>query len=123
MFHWKDHRIVGHLVLCFLAYLCEALMTKALRDKNLMLSSLAIDDDSIDPRPLTVVEAMRELSEVRAIPVNLHATTLWVRTDISGNAHKLLSAIGMKAPPKLLKIHNTPKPAGTNPDPSPIPLI
>jgi transposase len=34
IFHWKDERIIGHLTLCFLAYYCEALMTKALREKN-----------------------------------------------------------------------------------------
>ena len=104
IFHWKDERIVGHLVLCFLAYLCEALMTKALREKGLVLDSPAIDDNIIEPRALTVVEAMRELHEVRAIPVRVRSTTMWVRTDISGNAQKLFSAIGLKPPPKLLCI-------------------
>jgi transposase len=106
VFHWKDERIVGHLVLCFLAYLCEALMTKALRDKALVLDSPAIDDNIIDSRPLTVVEAMRELHEVRAIPVRISSTTMWVRTDISGNAKKLFSAIGLRPPPKLLCVEN-----------------
>lgn len=102
VFHWKDHRIVGHLVLCFLAYLCEALMTKALRDKGLVLNSPAADRDIIKPRQLTVVEAMRELHEVRAVPVRVRSTTMWTRTDISGNAHKLFAAIGLKEPPRLL---------------------
>ena len=102
VFHWKDERIVGHLVLCFLAYLCEALMTKALREKGFVLESPAIDDKTIEPRALTVVEAMRELHEVRAIPVTVRSTTMWVRTDIAGNAHKLFAAIGLKEPPKLL---------------------
>jgi transposase len=102
VFHWRDERIVGHLVLCFFAYLCEALMTKALRDKGLVLDSPAIDDETIQPRPLTVVEAMRELHEVRAIPVRIRSTTLWTRTDISGNAHKLFAALGLKEPPRLL---------------------
>jgi transposase len=102
VFHWKDERIVGHLVLCFLAYLCEALMTKALREKGFVLESPAIDDKTIEPRALTVVEAMRELHEVRAIPVTIRSTTMWVRTDIAGNAHKLFAAIGLKEPPKLL---------------------
>jgi transposase len=106
MFHWKDERIVGHLVLCFLAYLCEALLTKALREKGLMLESPAIDNDTIEPRPLTVVEAMRELHEVRAIPVRIRSTTMWTRTDISGNAHKLFASIGLKEPPRLLCTEN-----------------
>jgi transposase len=107
IFHWKDERIVGHLVLCFLAYLCEALMTQALRTKGLMLDSPAIEDQGIDPRALTVVEAMRELQEVRAIPVKVRTTTIWVRTDISGNAQKLFAAIGLKPPPKILCTEKT----------------
>ncbi len=79
-------------------------MTKALRDKKLMLESPAIDKKIIDPRPLTVLEAMQELQDVRAIPVKVRSTTMWVRTDINGNANKLFSAIGLKPPPKLLRI-------------------
>ena len=104
VFHWTDHNIVGHLTMCFLAYLCEALMTKALREKDLILESRAIKEAIIDPRPLTVVEAMRELQEVRAIPVKIKSTTIWVRTDINGNAQKLFSAIGLRAPPKVLRL-------------------
>ena len=117
VFHWSDHNIIGHLTMCFLAYLCEALMTKALREKKLMLESPAIKKEmtsearslGIEPRPLTVVEAMRELQEVRAIPVQIKSTTMWVRTDISGNAQKLFAAIGLKPPPKLLRIAKIPK--------------
>jgi transposase len=102
IFHWSDGRIVGHLTLCFMAYLCESLMTKALRDKGFVLESPATKQKIIPERPLTVVEAMRDLSEVRAIPVTLRGKTIWLRTDISGNAHKLLAAIGRKPPPKIL---------------------
>lgn len=104
VFHWADHNIIGHLTMCFLAYLCEALMTKALREKNLMLTSPAIKKEMIKLRPLTVVEAMRELQEVRAIPVQIKSTTMWVRTDIAGNANKLFAAIGLKPPPKVLRL-------------------
>lgn len=104
IFHWTDPRIVGHLMLCFLAYDCEALLTQALREKGLELKSQAIEDGTIQPRPLTVVEAMRELQEVRAVPVKIRSTTLWVRTDIAGNAYKLFCALGLKIPPKVLKL-------------------
>ena len=113
VFHWSDQNIIGHLTMCFLAYLCEALMTKALREKELMLESPAIEQGAIEPRPLTVVEAMRELQEVRAIPVKIHSTTIWVRTDIQGNAQKLFAAIGLKIPPKVLKLDKNQNPAGT----------
>lgn len=104
VFHWKDHRILGHLTLCFLAYLCEAHMTKVLRQKAKQLTSKSIEAGIIQERPLTVAEVMKELCEVRVVPIRFgEEKTLWVRTDINGNAAQLFTAIGMRLPPKLLK--------------------
>lgn len=103
IFHWSDDRIIGHLTLCFLAYFCEAQITKLLREKGVKLSSLAVQERLIDERPLTVVEAMQELAEVRAVPVKLGENLAWVRSEIKGNAAQLLKAIGARIPPKLLK--------------------
>lgn len=114
IFHWTDLRIVGHLTLCFLAYLCEARLTKALREKGYDLDSPAIDQGIIDSRPLTVVEALKELCEVRAVPVTICSKTIWVRTDIAGNAAKLFKAAGLKIPPKVLNLETFQNPAGTN---------
>ena len=75
----------------------------------MMLESRAIKEEAIQPRPLTVVEAMCELQEVRAIPVQIGSNTIWVRTDIAGNASKLFTAIGLKIPPKVLKFANPSK--------------
>jgi len=103
VFHWTDRRIVGHLMLCFLAYLCEAHLTKALREKGKRLLSKAIQDGTIDERALTVAEAMKELCEVRAVPVQFNgAQKIWVRTDIQGNAAQLFAAIGLKLPSRIL---------------------
>jgi transposase len=103
VFHWTDHRIVGHLTLCFLCYLCEAHLTKALREHQKILESKAISKNIIDPRDLTVTMAMEELSRVMAIPVKIKSQTIWARTDIPKNALKLIQAIKMKIPPKILK--------------------
>lgn len=112
IFHWTDHRIIGHLVACFLAYLCEAHVTKLLREKNLVLKSVAIDEGPIKKRPLTVAEALKELNEVRAVPVKIRGKTIWCRTDIAGNAAALFQAVGARIPAKILKINTNP--ADTN---------
>ena len=103
VFHWTDHRIIGHLTLCFLSYLCEAHLTKRLREKKMMLKSPAIGKSRVKPRPLTVVEAMKNLKEVRAIPVKIRDHVVWTRTDITGNALALFKAARMGVPPKILK--------------------
>jgi transposase len=102
MFHWTDKRIIGHLVLCFLSHFCEAHLTKRLRKSNMTQESKSIEKGVVKQRPLTVVAAMEELSRVMAVPVKVKKETIWLRTDIPPNAIKLMKAIGMKIPPKIL---------------------
>jgi transposase len=102
IFHWSDNRIIGHLVLCFLAYLCEAHLTKSLRESNNQLVKKSIAKKIIDTRDMTVSQAMDELNRVMAIPVKIRKETIWVRTDIPPNAQNLLKSIGMRIPPKIL---------------------
>ncbi len=103
VFHWTDDRIIGHIMICFLAYLCEAHLTKNLRVKSELLNSKAIEKDCIKSRPLTTVQGLKELNQVLAIPIKIKKQTIWVRTDIPKNAMKLLNAISIKTPPKILK--------------------
>ena len=102
MFHWTDKRIIGHLVLCFLAYLCEAYLTKALRDNYEQLERKSIINKTIKSRQLTVVQAMDELAQVMAVPVKVRKETIWIRTDIPTNAKSLMKTIGMRIPPKII---------------------
>ena len=102
IFHWTDQRIIVHLLVGFLADLCEAYMTKALREQNVRLQSRAIDYKKIKTRPLTATMAMEELNSVLAIPVKIQAQTIWVRTDISENAQNFFKAMNMRIPPKIL---------------------
>jgi hypothetical protein len=103
VYHWSDNRIKGHLTMCFLSYFCEAQMTKLLREKAITLESITIENGVVEERPLTVAEAMKELAEVRAIPVRVKKTHIWVRTDITGNAANLFKAIDVPFPPRMLK--------------------
>ena len=103
MFHWNDKRIMRHLMLCFLAYLCEAHLTKSIRKDHEPLDKKSIEKKIIKSRELTVVQAMDELNRVMAIPVKVRKQTIWVRTDIAPNAQNLMKAIGMRIPPKILQ--------------------
>ena len=112
IFHWTDHRIIGHLVVCFLAYYCEAHITQALRKKKITLKSSAIEDRQIKSRALTVAEVLHDLNEIRAVPVTIRGQTFWCRTDITGNSAALFHAVGARIPSKILK--TTQNPADTN---------
>lgn len=103
VFHWSDHRIVGHLMVCFLAYLCEAFITRELRNYQATMESRSTRNKTIDQRPLTAALAFDELNSVLAIPVKVKDQTIWVRTEIPENAMKLLQVLHMKIPPKILQ--------------------
>ena len=103
MFHWTDQRILGHLVLCFISYLFEFYLAKKFHNRGIMLKDQSIQDKTVKSRFLTVSEAMRQLKEVRAVPVTVKDKTLWMRTDISGNTADVFKAIGVKIPSKQLK--------------------
>jgi hypothetical protein len=47
---------------------------------------------------------MKELSEIRAIPVSIKGKKIWVRTDIEGNAAQLYLAAGANIPLKILNL-------------------
>jgi hypothetical protein len=92
--------------MCFIALFCEAHVTRALREKAERYRGRAAEDDVIDERQLSAVTALRELAEVRAVPVNLGNQKLWVRTDIEGYAAILFKRLGLRIPPRLLKTEN-----------------
>lgn len=102
VYHWTDERIVGHLMVCFLAYLREAHMTKAIRSQQVKMESKATAQKSIQTRQLTAAMAMQELAGVLAIPVDVGASRIWVRTDLPPNTANLFKALNMKIPPKIL---------------------
>lgn len=98
IFHWTDNRIMGHLTMCFMALLCEAHLTQALRKSEARTEPTTATKE----RPLTAALALRKLNEVRAIPLKVQNETLWFRTDINGDAAELFKAIGLRIPPKII---------------------
>lgn len=104
VFHWTNNRIIGHLIICFLCYFCQSLLTRELRKRQEQLKSKATEKKIIQSRSLTVPMAFSELSSVLAIPVSVGTKKIWVRTDIGENAQKLFKALNIKIPPKIIKI-------------------
>ena len=46
------------------------------------------------------------MCEVRAVPVEVKGSVVWVRTDIEGNAAEMFRAAGVQIPKKLLKFRD-----------------
>ena len=106
VFHWTDRRIIGHLVICFLAYMCEAWIAKELREKKIMRKSLALKNKNIKPRALTAKEALKDLNQVTASFYTIRDKKVWVRSDIKAHSAKILQAAQVKIPRRILKMSN-----------------
>lgn len=89
MFHWTDKRIEGHMMVCFLAYYLEALVTKLIKEANCDFSALSAFD---------------ALNQIRAVPVEVRGQTVWVRTKIEGIAAKVMQALKIRIPGDVLKL-------------------
>ncbi len=89
MFHWTDHRIQAHVLICLLAYYVEAVITRALRNKK---------------AGFTVGEWFRSLNEVYAVPVTARGVRAWVRNELSATAFKGYQFLNLKPPERVLKM-------------------
>lgn len=85
-----------------MSILCEAHITRALRDSNDRYVGKAVRNKTIRPRQLSAAAVLRELADVRAVPVTIESQLIWVRTDINGHVAKLFQSLGLRLPPKLL---------------------
>jgi transposase len=91
MFHWKDHRIRAHVLICLLSYYIEAHIIKAFRE---------------DKHEGTAGEFFRALNEVYAIPFQVRSKQVWIRTEITGTAAKGYQRLKLKIPERILKLES-----------------
>lgn len=99
MFHWTDKRIEGHMMICFLAYYLEALVTKLIKEAGCDFSAPAAFD---------------ALNQVRAIPVTVRGQTVWVRTKLEGVSAKVMQALKVRIPGDILKLPSKEKHGDSN---------
>lgn len=104
VFHWTDKRIIGHLVICFLAYMCESWIAKELREKKVMRKSSALKNKNIKPRALTAKEALKDLNQVTASFYTIRGKKVWVRSDIKAHSAKILQTAQVNIPRRILKM-------------------
>jgi hypothetical protein len=89
MFHWVDHRIQSHVLICLLAYFLESVITRDLRKEK---------------AGFTAGEWFRALGRVHAIPIDVRGTRVWMRNEIKGVALQGYAAMRLKPPDRILKI-------------------
>jgi len=102
IFHWTDERIKGHIIMCYLAYFCEAQITKVFRNKKITNTSKSSSEGLTKERALTCVQFMDSLKNLKAIEIKIADKTFYKTTPADENIKQGLAALEIPLPEKTL---------------------
>ena len=89
IYHWSPDRVLGHMVLCYMAFCVLKAMEKKLRAHGL----------DISPR-----RAIEKLSRVRSVGIVTDKGRVRFRTEVKGELAELFRALGVRIPPVILSV-------------------
>lgn len=103
VYHWKDSRVRGHIMVCFLALVLESALQRKLVENKIELEYLYL---------------LRDLHQLRAVELTIGEDRYLCRTELVGNASAAFRALGIRLPHQIAKIENKRKTAKKqeNPD-------
>ncbi|WP_181917350.1 hypothetical protein [Virgibacillus dokdonensis] len=87
MYHRKEERIRGHVMVCFLALVMESFLAFKLKEIGYQTS---------------VKEVLHDVAQMKASLVCVNGEEQIVRTELQGDAYMAFEAIGTQAPPRVL---------------------
>jgi hypothetical protein len=88
VYHWTEHRVRGHVALCVLAAVLEAVISAALRDAN-------IADPDLAGQHLTAARALRELQRIRRVTLTAGDRTIELTTRTTPHQRQILAALSV----------------------------
>jgi hypothetical protein len=89
IYHWKDSRVRGHIMVCFLALVLESTLIKKLSD----IGSKA-----------RYREVMRDLAQLNAVQVTILDKDYLCRPELVGSAYEAFRATGIRPPLKMAEL-------------------
>lgn len=84
VYHWKDSRVRGHIMVCFLALVLESALRRKLLEKKSEVEYLYL---------------LRDLQQLKAVELTIGGERYLCRTELAGNAHEAFKALGGIRPP------------------------
>ncbi|MHB1506078.1 MAG: IS1634 family transposase [Sulfobacillus sp.] len=87
--HWKESRVRGHVMVCFLAFVLETVLRRKIKD------SLA---------DVSFRQVVGALCDLQAVEIELNGVRYLTRTDLSRTAQKALAAVGRRPPDTVVEI-------------------
>lgn len=95
VYHWKDSRVRGHIMVCFLALVLESALRRKLLEKNIDVEYIYL---------------LRDLQQLRAVEMTIGEERYLCRTELVGKANEAFRTLGIRPPLQIAKIENKSKP-------------
>ncbi len=88
MYHRRESRIKGHIMVCFLALVMESFLALRLKEAGCQSS---------------VKDVLHDVSQMKASLIRVNGEEVIVRTELHGEANMAFVALGTQAPPRMLE--------------------
>jgi transposase len=89
VFHWKDQRVEGHVMVCFLALVLESALQRSLNQADSKVEYMYL---------------IRDLKKLKAVELSLEGKKYLCRTELAGNAYEAFKVLGVRPPNYCVEI-------------------
>ena len=87
IYHWRESRVSGHIMVCFLALVLESALQRSLHNEQIEFSYL-----------------IKDLKQLKSVELTMAGEKYLCRTDLPGCSSKAFKAIGLRVPRQTSKI-------------------
>lgn len=91
VYHWKDSRVRGHIMVCFLALVLESALRRKMLARNIDVEYIYL---------------LRDLQQLKAVELTLGDERYLCRTELVGKAYEAFRALGIRPPLQIARIEN-----------------
>jgi transposase len=86
VYHYKDSRVRGHIMVCFLALVLESALQRKIKEKGLDLEYTYL---------------LRDLAQLKAVELTIDEEKYLCRTELAGNAYEAFKVLGIRPPMQI----------------------
>lgn len=88
IYHWKDRRVRGHVMVCFLALVLESALHRSLKQAGSSVEYMYL---------------IRDLKQLKAVKLELENEQYICRTELPGCSYEAFKAIGLRPPNQIIQ--------------------
>jgi len=93
VYHWRESRVRGHIMICFLALVLESGLMRALNESSRKATAKG--------KNASMKDLMADLNKLQAMKVTLDGKQYLLRTEFQGEAYEAFKVLGLRPPEKF----------------------